>query len=177
MSGRTESSRLIGPLRALVFFRGALLRAVFVLVFVLALVADRALRAPAFVDFVARVLADFTVVAALDAALLTRRFVLAADFAFDFLALDFLALDFLALDFPALDRPALDLRLADFAMFASCAKRRLNAPDGTKFHRGNPNQLLSVSFTASTSCLSVNGLGRNENCWPCGRLFSNASSA
>lgn len=34
-----------------------------------------------------------------------------------------------------------------------------------------------VSFTASTSWLSVNGFGRKSNCWPSGRLFSKASSA
>ena len=34
-----------------------------------------------------------------------------------------------------------------------------------------------LSFTAATNCLSVNGLGRNENCSPAGRLFSKASSA
>jgi hypothetical protein len=34
-----------------------------------------------------------------------------------------------------------------------------------------------VSFTAATSCLSVNGFGRKLNLTSSGRFFSNASSA
>ena len=36
---------------------------------------------------------------------------------------------------------------------------------------------VMVSFTAATNWLSVNGFGRNANCWFSGRLFSKASSA
>src|SRR6478609_3991935 len=44
--------------------------------------------------------------------------------------------------------------------------------------RGAPHPAFAiVSFTAATSWLSVKGLGRKSNCWPSGRLFSNASSA
>jgi hypothetical protein len=45
-----------------------------------------------------------------------------------------------------------------------------------KRERGK-NYAASVSFTAATSCLSVNGFGRKAY-WPCsGKFFWNASSA
>src|SRR5712671_7050892 len=40
-----------------------------------------------------------------------------------------------------------------------------------------PHDGVMVSLTAATNWLSVNGFGRNANCWFSGRLFSKASSA
>ena len=54
-------------------------------------------------------------------------------------------------------------------------KRRSRALKSSRLARSH--QAASVSFTAATSCLSVNGFGRKAN-WPCsGRCFWKASSA
>ena len=54
-------------------------------------------------------------------------------------------------------------------------QRRSRALKSSRLARSH--QAASVSFTAVTSCLSVNGFGRKAN-WPCsGRCFWKASSA
>ncbi len=50
--------------------------------------------------------------------------------------------------------------------------------DRPRLNRRDHAQAAIVSFTAATSCLSVNGLGRKWNLpWSSGKFFSNASSA
>jgi hypothetical protein len=62
--------------------------------------------------------------------------------------------------------------------FEPVTTTKFTAPSGFDCVQPNaPHDGVMVSFTAATSWLSVNGFGRNANCWFSGRLFSKASSA